>query len=74
MVVEDWEGEREVEGGEDAAGTYFWATVGRRRHTPMGDDGGRRGGPGGGALGAPRRSPLSRPRGALGGRKEKMTL
>ena len=35
--------------GEDAAGTFFWATAGRRRHTPMGDDGGRRGGPGGGA-------------------------
>ena len=49
MVVEDWEGEREVEGVEDALGTFFWATAGHRRHTPMGDDGGRRGGPGGGA-------------------------
>ena len=48
MVVEDWEGEREVEGVEDALGTFFWATAGHRRHTPMGDDDGLRGGLGGG--------------------------
>ena len=48
MVVEDWEGEREVEGGEDAVGTFFQATVCRHRHTPMGNDGGQRGGLGGG--------------------------